>query len=203
MSGEFRSWGEFFWPGTEVLRNKLGLREQAQLEKAERALTYGRLVELRSSRPVAGRFDLAHLQAIHAYLFQDVYVWAGKLRTSTLGKGETQFCRPEHIMAYAREVFGRLADNDFLRDLDVKSFIHEAAEVLGDLNALHPFREGNGRTQRAFMELLSDDAGYPIVWLADMELRNVTASIESVRGDNAGLRELISRCVPSPGPPLP
>ncbi len=195
---EFRSWEDFFWPGTEVLRNTLGIREQDRLDAAERALTYGRLVELRAHHTVAGRFDLAHLQAIHGYLFQDVYAWAGHLRTFGLIKGDSEFCRPEHLTSYAAEVFGRLAANDFLRELDRDSFVHEAAELLGDLNALHPFRDGNGRSQRAFLELLSDAAGHPIVWPASIEARNVTASIASLHGDNAGLRELIADSLARP-----
>lgn len=136
---EFRSWDDFFWPGTEVLANRLGMREPAQLDPAERALTYGRLVELGTTSAVPGRFDLAHLQAIHGYLFQDIYDWAGQVRTYTLTKGESEFCRPEHLASYAAEVFARLAGNDFLRGLETDSFVHEAAELLGDLNALHPF----------------------------------------------------------------
>lgn len=190
------------WPGTEVLRNKLGLRDPADLERGERALSFGRLVELRTVRPLAGRFDLAHLQLIHWYVFQDVYDWAGELRSYRLSKGVTEFCRPEHIASFAAEVFGRLADNDLLCNLDEASFVHAAAEVLGDLNALHPFREGNGRSQRAFTELLSDNAGHPIAWPAHMESRNIRASIASVRGDNAGLRELIAEGLHAPGPPV-
>lgn len=68
MSGDFRTANDFVWPGTEILRNKLGLCDVVELERVERALTYGRLVELRATRPVTGRFDLAHLQAIHGYV---------------------------------------------------------------------------------------------------------------------------------------
>lgn len=202
MVSEFRSWDDFFWPGTQVLRNKLGLQDQDQLDRAERALTYGRLIALRTTSVAPGRFDLTHLQAIHRYLFQDIYDWAGEVRTFTLVKGETEFCRPEHVASCAAEVFGGLANNDLLRGLDIASFVHEAAELLGHLNALHPFREGNGRTQRAFLELLSDAAGHPVVWPEGMEQRNIEASIASMRGDNSGLRELIAESVRDSAPPV-
>lgn len=111
------------------------------------------------------------------------------------------FCQPEHIVSYAAEVFDRLTDSDWMRGLDEESFICAAADVLGDLNALHPFREGNGRSQRAFIELLSDDAGHPIVWPADLEQRNIQASIASRRCDNAGLQELIAEGLRPPDLP--
>ena len=191
MSRAFRSPNDFVWPGTEVLRNKLGLREQAELTEAERRRTSGRILQLRLA-PVSGNFDLQHLQAIHAHLFQDVYGWAGQVRSFPLSKGGDLFCQPEHIGTYAGEVFGRLAGKDALRGLDEDTFVDEAAELLGDLNALHPFREGNGRTQRAFLEQLSDGAGHPIVWPDGVEERNIVASRASLRGDNTGLGALIA-----------
>jgi cell filamentation protein len=196
VSADFREWSGFFWPRTEVLRNKLGLHDQEDLEQAERRLTFGRLVELRAHDAVPGSFDLAHFQAVHAYVFQDVYEWAGQLRAVTLTKGGSEFCRPEHIRTYAEQVFSRLAINDLLCGLDVEPFVYEAAEVLGDINALHPFREGNGRSQRAFIELLSDNAGHPIVWPSHAEERNVRASLAAMHGDNSGLRELIAEGLP-------
>ncbi|MCX6415646.1 MAG: cell filamentation protein Fic, partial [Actinobacteria bacterium] len=87
---------DFLYPGTDVLRNRLNITNAQELERAERALTFGRLVELRSTGAGAGGFDFAHLQAIHRHVFQDVYEWAGQVRAVTLGKGTTQFCLPQH-----------------------------------------------------------------------------------------------------------
>ena len=78
---------DYLYPGTDVLRNRLDVRNTQELERVERALTLGRLVELRSTGAGAGGFDFAHLQAVHRHVFQDVYEWAGQVRAVTLGKG--------------------------------------------------------------------------------------------------------------------
>jgi hypothetical protein len=94
--------------------------------------------------PLPGRYDLAHLQAFHRYILGDVYDWAGQLRTVSIAKGSV-FCLPQHLESYAADVFGRLAAAERLRGLARDPFITGLAGFLADVNALHPFREGNGR----------------------------------------------------------
>ncbi|MFZ4497545.1 MAG: Fic/DOC family protein [Candidatus Nanopelagicales bacterium] len=182
---------DFLYPGTNVLRNRLNITDAEELERAERALTFGRLVELRSTGAGAGDFDFAHLQAIHRHVFQDVYEWAGQVREVTLGKGTTQFCLPQHLESLAATIFSGLASEDLLMGLTKEQFDDAAANLLADLNALHPFREGNGRAQRAFLELLSDRAGHPIVWPPIGPDRMIQASIDAMRGDNSALRAIV------------
>jgi fido (protein-threonine AMPylation protein) len=79
-----RAWTDLFWPGTEVLKNKLGERDPEEFARRERDLTHGRLVQLQISTVIRGRFDLDHLRDVHRHLFQDVYDWAGELRTRQL-----------------------------------------------------------------------------------------------------------------------
>ncbi len=200
----FRSWEDFFYPGTEALRNKPGVRDAAELERFERGRTAGRLGQLRAGTVVlAGRWDLAHLQAIHAHVFGDVYESAGQLRSFPLFKGGSEFCRPEYLGDFAGEVFGRLAAADHLRGRSVAEFVGGAADLLADLNALHPFREGNGRSQRAFVELVARYAGHEVVWPAGMEQVNTAASVDAMRGDNRGLTDLLSRSVTTRAPARP
>jgi cell filamentation protein len=187
----FRSWDDFLWPGTTVLRNKLDLRDQDQLEVAERGLAAGRIVQCRTVVPpvVTGAFDV---------VFQDVYEWAGQLRPVGLARPGVTFCRPELLESFGADIAAGIKRKDFLRGLDGGQFAELAGEVLGDLNALHPFREGNGRTQRVFMELLAAQAGHVIVWPADMADRNTDASIASFRGDSSGLAALIGDSLVTP-----
>jgi cell filamentation protein len=133
------------------------------------------------------------LQAIHQRIFGDVYEWAGVIRPFALTKGGDEFCRPHYIESSAADIFGRLHDADRLHGLDVETFAAQAAELLADLNALHPFREGNGRTQRAFLSQLAGQAGYRLIWPsgAGQEERNVDASRASHRGDASGLAAII------------
>ena len=180
---------DFLYPGTNVLRNRLNITDAEELERAEGALTFGRLVELRSTGAGAG--DFAHLQAIHRHMLQDISEWAGLVRAVTLGKGTTQFCLPQHLESLAATIFSGLASEDLLMDLIKEQFADAAANLLADLNALHPFREGNGRVQRAFLELLSDQAGHPIVWPPIGPDRMIQASIDAMRWDNSALRAIV------------
>jgi cell filamentation protein len=141
-------------PASGVLRNVLGITDAQELSQVEAALTASRLVDLERHR-LPGRYDLTHLRAFHRYIFGDVYDWAGQLRTVSIAKGGEVFCLPQYLESYATDVFGRLAATDRLRGLPRERFISQLAELLGDVNALHPFREGNGRTQRAFLSQAS------------------------------------------------
>ena len=135
-------------PASGVLRNLLGITDAAELARAEAALSASRLIDLERRR-LSGRYDLAHLQAFHRYILGDVYAWAGQLRTVSIEKGSV-FCLPQYLESYAADVFGGLAAADRLRGLARDPFITALAGFLADVNALHPFREGNGRAQRAF-----------------------------------------------------
>jgi fido (protein-threonine AMPylation protein) len=148
-------------PQTGILWNKLGIKTQEELSRAESVLVIGRATEL-STKPIKGNFDLKHLQAIHKYLFQDVYDWAGKIRTVNISKGNSPFARVDFIESYMQDVHRHLAKDNFLRALEKKAFVEKFTNVYGDINAAHPFREGNGRATREFMVQLAEQAGYSL-----------------------------------------
>lgn len=176
--------------GSGVLRNLLGIDNQTELDRIEPELTALRLIELREDR-LPGAYDLDHLQDFHWYLFQDVYPWAGQLRTVTLGRGQ-MFCRPEDLEADATQVFDGLAQRNHLRGLPFEDFLGGLTDLLAELNQLHPFREGNGRTQRAFLAQLADDAGYLLRWTAMDPEENTAASRAALDGDRYRLRTMLS-----------
>lgn len=186
-------------PASGVLRNLLGITGALELSQAEAALTASRLVDLERRR-LPGGYDLAHLQEFHRYIFADVYEWAGKLRTVSIGKAGEVFCLPQYLDSYAAEVFGRLAAADRLRGLPRERFISQVAELLSDINALHPFREGNGRTQRAFFSQLAHDAGHHIDWVRMSPDDNQTASIAAHRGDLKPLLVMLDSLTDLPHP---
>ena len=180
-----------------VLRNRLGITDDAELRQVEAALTASRIYDL-ALTPLAGEYDLAHLQAFHHHIFSYLYDWAGELRTVTIGRGAQMFCRPEHIAGDAEELFAWLARSGLLRGLSREDFLDGLTELLSDLNSLHPFRDGNGRTQRAFVAQLARAAGHPVRWaLLDREA-NVAASEAAHEGDVAPLRALLGGLVASP-----
>ena len=172
-------------PETGVLNNKLGVQAPAILEQREADYATARAYEL-AKTPIEGRFDLDHLRAIHKHLFGDVYAWAGELRDIDLAKGNSYFASHMHIASAARPVFAKLADEGYLTGLDKEAFSERAAYYLGEINALHPFREGNGRAQREFINHLAYKNGFSIAWDNIAQEDMVQASIESFHeGDTA------------------
>ena len=162
----------YCYPGTAILRNRLGLRDQAKLDAFETLIT-----AQRGEEPLpAGRLGQAHYRAIHRHLFQDVFDWAGKLRTVRIAKGDSMFCYPEHIDGEIQKVFARLQAERFLRGLSAPDFARRAAHVLAELNAIHPFREGNGRTQLTYLTVLAVHAGHPLM-LARLEPKAMLAAM--------------------------
>lgn len=177
-------------PKSGILRNSLGITDAAELAAAEADITSARLTRM-MERPVAGNWDLAHLQKIHRGIFGSIYPWAGELRTVDIGK-DTGFCPANNIEGFAADVFRKLGRADNLRGLDQETFSAKAADLYGDVNALHPFREGNGRTQRAFLGQLAASAGYTISWARMDPERNRLASIASYLGQDGPLRAMVA-----------
>lgn len=146
-------------PGTRVLKNHPNLRSPTQLARYENRMSSLRLTLL-ELEPIKGNFDLKHMQAIHKYLFQDVYDWAGKLRVVNIGKGLTFFATVENLEREGAAI-GRVtnAANNF-RGMDKAEFVGALTDIYADWNTLHPFREGNGRATRALLGQLCKEAGY-------------------------------------------
>lgn len=190
------SWDPYLDLQTGVLHNRLGITDAGELAQAEANFTSVRITQLRR-HPLPGRYDLPHLQAFHRHIFGDVYDWAGELRTVSLGKGGL-FCLPQHLISFGEEVFGKLARAEHLRGLDRPDFVDGLTELLADINALHPFREGNGRTQRSFLTQLARDAGHTIRWSVMGSAVNVAASRAAHRGDNNALRAMLDQLVDQP-----
>jgi cell filamentation protein len=97
------------------------------------------------------------------------------------------FCYPENIAAEMKRVFADLKGARFLHGLSAEDFAVTAAHVLSEINAIHPFREGNGRTQFAFMALLGAEAGHPLDFVQLERERFLSAIKESFRGDERAL----------------
>ena len=184
MSGD-----PYTYSGTDVLKNKLGIHDKDELDRMER-----RLVAQRAREGIpSGRFDLDHLKAIHRHLFQDVYEWAGEIRTVELNKDGQQFQFRRFIETGMADVHRRLSDAKFLKGLDRAGFANEAARIMGDVNYVHPFREGNGRAQLFYLEQLAEQAGHPLDLARLDPARWMEASRRSHEGDYAGMAEEIGR----------
>ncbi len=176
-----------------TLRNLLGIEDPKALESAEADITAARLVAL-DLYSLPGSYDLDHLCAFHRFIFGDIYDWAGHLRRVDITKFDT-FCRWIHLHTYGSEIFGKLARARWLRDRERVDFVTALAETYADINALHPFREGNGRAQRAFLQQLAHDAGHPLTWADLNAAENERASIAGFRGDLEPLIAMLGKLV--------
>ncbi|MDR0233404.1 MAG: Fic family protein [Zoogloeaceae bacterium] len=191
------SWKAYFWPNSEVLKNKLMLFDAEALREAEYQAIFKREKEL-NKNPIKGNFDMAHLKACHKHLFQDVYGWAGELRTVDMAKGGTPFAHFNYLDSAMRDIHKRLEKDNFLRGLERKDFVDGFTDVYGDMNALHPFREGNGRATRCFMRALANQAGYEFDYSrieSDHKQRWNEASKQSAFGKMDELRAILDDAI--------
>ena len=186
----FRTWDDYFIPGPHVLRNKFttpgkpyGETDPGKLRALEEGAAAIRLEKL-AKHPIAGKFDYKHMKAIHRYIFQDVYEWAGQERVAPVGEFMTKtgpdvinyppgdptapqvpynyYPAGPALTAAAEEQYQRLAYKNLLRGLDRDEFVTELAEVWGELNVVHSFREGNTRSQFVFFSQLAQQAGWQL-----------------------------------------
>jgi cell filamentation protein len=176
-------------PVTGVLRNKLRLDTAEELAAAEREITHAALILIRES-PARATYDFPHLNTMHQRIFGDIYEWAGQIRTVAIAKGSL-FWLPQYIESSSADIFRALRGENFLRGLERGLFIDRLTFYLGEVNAVHPFREGNGRTQRAFFEQLARDAGFTLDWQHLHAARNIEASAAIMRGDAEPMREML------------
>ena len=178
-------------PDFTVLRNKFDLRDSEDLDAVERFFVSQRLRE-----PVPmGDFDLEHLCAIHHHLFQDVFAWAGAIRTVEISKGGNTFQFRRFIENGMQDVHKRVLARDYLADLPPTEFAREAADILGDVNYVHPFREGNGRTQVQYLKQLANKAEHQIdLTRLDREQR-MTASRDAHFGNYHTMTDCIENAL--------
>jgi cell filamentation protein len=180
----------YVYPGTAVLRNHFDLRDASELQRRENGASSLRVAQLYRA-PLEGRYDLNHLKAFHGFIFGDVYPWAGELRSVAIAK-EDLFALPQHIEPYLGSVLAQLPAENFLRGADEDRVVDRLTYYLAEINSVHPFREGNGRTQRAFIAHLADQAGYVIDWSGLDPQLNIAVSQAAHRGDNAPLRAALA-----------
>ncbi len=192
---EYEDNGQYCYPHTHILKNKLNIHDRDELFKAEQELTSARYFEI-SQRPIPGDFSLDHLCAIHRYLFQDIYDWAGEIRTVDISKG-TIFCLTQFIEIEFKKVQDWIIANDYLNDIvDKQTMSKRLAYLLGEINMIHPFREGNGRAQRVFIEYLCKNSNhFDIDFSKTTKNDMILASKESTILNYEPFEELMMKCL--------
>lgn len=181
---------EYCYPNSNVLINKLNIKTHDELVVAEREITSLKIA-MAKSQPIEGNFDLEHLKKIHKFIFEDIYSWAGCLRHVSISKGN-QFCFADNLEMYGNSIFDKLKADNYLVDYQ-GSVPHKLAYYLSEINVLHPFREGNGRAQRLFIEYLAKNAGYSVDFSNVSAKEMIIASAESFACEYDKINEMFDR----------
>lgn len=169
----------YCYPDTNVLKNKLNIKDNDVLKTAEEEITLIKQMELLKN-PIRGNFTKTHLMNIHKFIFEDIYPFAGKIRREQISKGNTTFYPPNLINRELDKVFSKIKEYNMLREIYEDKIINNLAYVMAELNIIHPFREGNGRSIREFIRTMAKRIGYDLNWGNVNKEDLLEASIQSV-----------------------
>ena len=178
---------------SNVLKNRFGLRDGAKLRAVEADISLLRQRELLEN-PVQGRFTASHLCRIHRYLLGDIYPFAGHFRREDIMKGTTRFLTHEEIPHRLTTLLGQLKAEHWLSNPSFDYFVERSAYYFAELNYIHPFREGNGRTTREFMRLLFLKNGYEVDWSA-VPAEDLLDAMELSVYDTRKLQDILQKCL--------
>jgi len=173
----------YCYPDSNVLKNKLNIRDNKLLKTAEEEITLIKQMELLKN-PIKGNFSKAHLMNIHKFIFEDIYPFAGKIRREQISKADTMFYPPNLIDRELDKVFAKIKEKNMLKETDKEKVFDNLAYVMAELNIIHPFRDGNGRSIREFIRLMAKRMGYDLNWgNVDKEelLESSTLSVDDYR----------------------
>ena len=177
------------YKGTTCLINKFGIKDENLLNRIEGDIAFAKATELEANPLLLG-FDFEHYKAIHKFLFEEIYDWAGTPRKINISKKGTKFVPADQIPAAADAIFGRLKKKNCFKDQNKKDFVDDITDFYFSTNMLHPFREGNGRTQRIFISQLIRYCGYSFNFFDFDPDELLIATIQSSNGDNTLLKNM-------------
>jgi cell filamentation protein len=181
------------YEGTTCLINKFGIQNENKLAELEAQITFAKAVMLEAT-PIAGDFDFEHYKQIHAFLFCDLYEWAGQPRTTDISKKRTKFLPAKEIPEIAAQCFSKVKNGDF-DNLPFEEFANRIAEFYHDVNVIHPFREGNGRAQRVYFSQLIRHYGYKINFSEVDTDELMIATIHAAGGVMTPLEDFFKRAI--------
>ncbi len=160
----------------------------------EADITFAKASEL-DENPISTKFDFEHYKAIHKYLFEDLYDWAGKVRKTNISKKGTNFVDYKEIENIANSCFGRLKKENYFLNMEFNEFIDNIVDFYCITNMLHPFREGNGRTQRVFITQLIRYCGYDINFSKIDPDELMIATINAANGVDDMLKNIFANTI--------
>lgn len=183
----------YCYPDSDVLKNKLNIRDRDELKQAEEEITALKQYMLMES-PIKGRFTKTQLLNIHRFLFEDIYPFAGHIRCEQISKGDTMFFPPHLINQELDKSFFKLRNENMLHETDRKRQIKHLSYIMSELNIIHPFREGNGRSIRELIRCMALHYGFSLDWSQVDRDMMLDAAVRSVV-DNMAFGDIIVRCI--------
>ncbi|HCH38465.1 putative adenosine monophosphate-protein transferase Fic [Leclercia sp. M50] len=186
----------YLYPGLNVMRNRLGIRQAERLAQAAYEFTALRAATLGLGPLLRG---LPHLCAIHQHIYQDIFDWAGDIREMDIYQGDTRFCHFAYIEKEGNALMQDLEEEGYLVGLEREEFINRLSHYYCEINVLHPFRIGNGIVQRIFFEQLAIHAGYQLDWRDIDPEEWAQANQSGAMGDLSALNAIFSKVVSEAG----
>ena len=183
----------YCYPDSDVLRNKLGIRNKDELKQVEEEFTAVRQLAL-LQQPLNGRFTKTHLLRIHRFLFEDVYPFAGQIRREQISKGDTLFYPPNVIDRELNRVFAAIHEKRILSETELQRQIKNLSYTMAELNIIHPFREGNGRSIRELVRCMGLEYGIQINWGNTSREELLNTAVASVT-DNMAFCDILMKCI--------
>ena len=184
---------KYCYEGTNVLINKMNIKDFEELKKYEMRIVSLKLVALHKMG-ISGDFTKQHFINIHKFMFEDLYDFAGKIRTENIAKDNFRFADVQFIDSEMDRIFNELQNENFLEGISKEKLAERLAYYWGELNVLHPFREGNGRVTREFLRQLALKNGYELSLKNADALALLDASIESIV-DTEDLKKILIQCL--------
>lgn len=191
MAYEINSITADCYEGTTCLINKFGITDETKLSEVQADITFAKASKLEEN-PIDGKFDIEHYKAIHRYLFEDLYDWAGQFRTINISKKGTKFVKTDELENLCVKCFDRIKSSNYFRNISFESFVENIVDLYCTLNMLHPFREGNGRTERIFIAQLIRLNGYDIDFSEIDSDYMIIATIQAAQGVTDNLVKIFS-----------
>lgn len=183
----------YCYEGTNTLVNKLDIKDSKLLEEYEKTTVALKLLSF-EKQGIIGNFDITHFSNIHRFLFDEIYLFAGLFRTENIAKDNFRFAEWEYIESELNKLLDNLKSENYLQNLDKQSLAERLAYYTAELNVLHPFREGNGRTTREFIRQLALKNNYYLNFNSVSSTELLNASIKSVI-DTTDLVNIIFKCL--------
>ena len=183
----------YCYQDTDVLINKLNIHEKDELKKAEEEFTAVKQLAL-LQEPIKGRFTKTHLLRIHRFLFEDVYPFAGYIRKEQISKGDTMFYPPHLIERELERIFKDIHAKELLAEKNQKKQIQNLSQIMAELNMIHPFREGNGRSIRELIRCMALKYELHINWGNTDRETLIHAAIAAV-DDNMAFCDVLTQCI--------